>query len=397
MMTVLKLIFFVGLFIIFYSYLGYGLLIWVMLKVRRLFRRTQPDADEKSELPAVTIVVAAFNEESYIIEKIENTLSLDYPSDKLSVIFITDGSTDNTYYLAKKYKEILVLHEHERKGKIAAIHRAMSFVSTPIVVFSDANTLLNTESIKNIARHYSNKNIGGVAGEKRILTSENEKVAGSGEGLYWKYESFLKKLDSEFYTVVGAAGELFSIRTNLYEYVGRNILLDDFIISLKICKRGYRIAYEPDAYALEAPSDSLQEEQKRKIRISAGAFQSIVLLKDLLNIFRYPLLSFQYISHRLLRWTLCPIFLPLIFVANILIEITHPSTLFTLSLVAQGAFYFSSIVAWYYSKSNVKIKVLYVAYYFVFINLSLYLGFYRYIKGTQSVLWDKAIRKKASL
>src|SRR5690606_11550963 len=149
---------------------------------------------------------------------------------------------------------------------------------------------------------------------KKILMTKNGKAAGAGEGLYWKYESWLKKNDSALYSVVGAAGELFSIRTELYEYVGNNIIVDDFVLSLKICWKGFRILYAPEAYAMEAPSQSMEEEQKRKIRISAGAFQSMVILKDLMNIFKYGVLSFQYISHRVLRWTICPALLPVIFI-----------------------------------------------------------------------------------
>src|SRR5690606_26778994 len=155
------------------------------------------------------------------------------------------------------------------------IQRAMHFVTTPFVIFTDANTLLNKESVHNIMRHYSDNRVGGVAGEKKIIAVSTDAITATGEGLYWKYESWLKKMDSSFYTVVGAAGELFSIRTELYTHPGNNVLLDDFIISLRICQAGYKVSYEPEAYALESASASLEEEKKRKIRISAGAFQSI--------------------------------------------------------------------------------------------------------------------------
>jgi cellulose synthase/poly-beta-1,6-N-acetylglucosamine synthase-like glycosyltransferase len=221
-----------------------------------------------------------------------------------------------------------------------------------------------------------------------------DKAAGAGENLYWKYESYLKKLDSDFYSVVGAAGELFSIRTGLYEYVGDQVLLDDLIISLKICMKKYRIVYEPRAYAMEEPSQSIKEEQKRKIRISAGAFQSIGILKGLLNPFKYPKLSFQYISHRLLRWTACPILLPVIFILNCILVVQNAGPLYEILLVAQIIFYLISFAGWIYSRKNIKLKALYVPYYFVFLNLSLYLGFFRFIKGKQSVLWDKAERRR---
>jgi cellulose synthase/poly-beta-1,6-N-acetylglucosamine synthase-like glycosyltransferase len=344
------------------------------------------------EVPSVTIVVAAFNEADFITEKINNTLSLDYPRDKLDILFITDGSSDETYSLASAFESIRVLHQPERRGKIAAIHRAMDHVNTSIVIFSDANTLLNTESIRRIVSHYQHPDTGGVAGEKKIMSSRDARSPGSGEGLYWKYESFLKKMDAELYTVVGAAGELFSIRTELYEYPGDNVILDDFVISLRVCQRGYRVAYEPGAFAMESPSSSMAEEQKRKIRISAGGFQSMVMLKGLLNVFRHPVLSFQYISHRVLRWSLCPLFLPIVLLLNIFLVVRVGGLVYNSLLIAQILFYLAALAGYLLSLKGIKSKLLYVPYYFVFINVSLYRGFIRFIKGRQSVLWDKAAR-----
>lgn len=394
-MILLKIFFFVTLFIVFYSYLGYGIGIWLILKIRRFIHR-EKKPDSEYTLPPVTLITAAFNEENIIKEKIRNTLELDYPSDKLHIVFITDGSSDRTEQYAREFSGIKVMHEPERKGKIAAIHRAMKAVNTPIVIFSDANTLISNEAIKKIVWHYQFPDIGGVAGEKKILSTGTEKVAGAGEGLYWKYESLLKKLDAELYSVVGAAGELFSIRTELYEPVPGNVILDDFIISLNICRKGYRIAYEPAAYAMEMPSASIEEEQKRKVRISAGAFQSMVMMKSLFNIFKYPLLSFQYISHRVLRWTLCPVLLPVIFLLNLLIVWKGGGLIYQLLMAAQVLFYLAAFISWILSKKHIKIKLLYVPYYFVFQNYCLYLGFIKHLKGQQSVLWEKAERQSYS-
>jgi poly-beta-1,6-N-acetyl-D-glucosamine synthase len=390
-MLLIKFLFFTGLFITFYSYFGYGLMLWLILRIKKFFSRSTP-ASDPDFLPPVTLIVAAYNEESLITKKIANTLELDYPSDKLHIIFITDGSTDSTPLLLQGVPRIQLLHQEERKGKVAAMHRAMSMVQTPIVIFSDANTLLNKTCIRHIIKHYADPAVGGVAGEKKIIQSEEDTAAGSGEGLYWKYESFLKKLDSDFYTVVGAAGELFSIRTELYEDPGANTLLDDFVISLRVCQKGFRVIYEPGAYAMETPSISMKEEQKRKIRISAGGFQSLYLLRDLLNIFKYPRLSFQYISHRVLRWTLCPLFLPIILVTNIILAINSHSLFYTIFLGAQLSFYFLAFAGWMLYVNKIKSRFLYAPYYFLFINLSLYLGFYRFLKRRQSVLWEKARR-----
>lgn len=379
-------------FIVFYSYLGYGFLITILVFLKKKIGKAGHTFSE-APLPAVTLVVAAFNEEDFIGEKIENSLSLDYPEGLFKLLIITDGSSDRTPEIASSYPGVIVMHQPERRGKVAAIERAMEKVDTPIVVFTDANTTLNKACILNIARHYQDEKTGGVAGEKKVRSLKETQVAGAGEGLYWKYESYLKKLDAELYTVVGAAGELFSIRTHLYEKVPSDVLLDDFIISLRICQRGYRVAYEPEAYAVEAPSASMLEEQKRKIRISAGGFQSIVMLRPLLNIFRYPVLSFQYISHRVLRWAVCPFLLPLILLLNIYLVCTNGAWPFQALLAAQVLFYGAALVGWFYSTRNKKVKLLYVPYYFLFLNISLYLGLFRYLRGKQSVLWDKAARE----
>lgn len=394
-MFTLKLLFWVSIFVVFYSYLGYGFLVALLVKIKHLFQGKIPHtAYNDQDCPVVTLIIAAYNEEAFIEEKLRNTLALEYPAGKLKVIVVTDGSTDATPVLASAFENVRVLHSDQRKGKVAAINRTMALIDSPVVIFSDANTLLNKEAILNITRHYSDPKVGGVAGEKKILRTRNDKAAGTGEGIYWKYESFLKKKDSELYSVVGAAGELFSIRTDLYEHVGNDVLLDDFVISLRICRKGYKVTYEPEAYALENPSASLKEEEKRKIRISAGGFQSMWMLRDLLNIFRYPLLSFQYISHRVLRWAVCPFLLPLILLFNILLVIMGAEQLYLYVLCAQIAFYLMAVAGWILSERNIKNKLLYIPYYFLFINISLYKGLVRYLKGKQTVLWDKAARQE---
>ena len=393
-MLALKILFWVSLTVLFYSYLGYGILLWVILQTRRFIRPNKNSTLINDFEPEVSLVVAAYNEEDIIEQKIHDCLALDYPKSKLNIIFIADGSSDRTTQIISRYPQVKLMFAPERQGKVAAINRAMQHVTTPIVVFCDANTFLNKRSIGELVKHYTNDQIGAVAGEKKVVSNDKTgDAASSGEGLYWRYESILKTLDSDFYSVVGAAGELFSIRTNLYEPVPHNVLLDDFIISMKICKAGYRVVYEPKAYASESPSFSMKEEQKRKIRISAGGFQSILMLRELLNIFKYGKLSFQFISHRVLRWLVCPVLLPVIFVSNILVFYYTSETLYLAFLVAQVTFYIAALAGYLFATKNIKVKSLYVPYYFVFMNFALYLGFKKILSKQQSVLWDKAARK----
>ena len=393
-MYFIKIIFWISVFIVIYSYVLYGLLIWALIICRNFFFRKQKKVFNEDFLPPVSLVVATYNEELIIRKKLLNTLELDYPKANLEIYFVTDGSTDDTNNILKSYPDINVLFRPERKGKVAAINHAMEYVNTPFVIFCDANTFLNEACIKEIVKHYKYESTGAVAGEKKVIdSSEKNNAAGSGEGIYWKYESLLKKLDANFYTVVGAAGELFSMRTHLYEPVDTNILLDDFMISMNICKKGYRVMYEPAAFAMEAPSISIKEEQKRKIRISAGGFQSMYLLKDLLNIFKYGKLSFQYISHRVLRWAVCPILLPVIFILNLVVCFFSYDKVFYFLFIAQSLFYLTAFTGWLFAQKNIKLKIFYVPYYFLFMNVALYAGFFKFMNNKQSVLWDKAVRK----
>lgn len=389
-MLLLKAIFFISLSILFYNYFGYGLLLALLVRLKRIVQRRKQD--NSGFEPAVTLIVAAYNEVSFIDRKIKNTLELDYPEDKLDIIFITDGSSDGTENIVRKYSRITSLHENERKGKTAAINRAMKVVRTPFVIFCDANTLLNTAAVKNIIKHYRDEKTGGVAGEKKVLTTDGNTAAAT-EGIYWKYESLLKKLDAAFYTVVGAAGELFSVRTNLFSPVDPSVILDDFIISLRINQMGYRIAYAPDAYAMELPSSDMREEHKRKVRISAGGFQSIVMLKGLLNIFRYPLLSFQYISHRVLRWTLSPLSLSLLLISAAVLTYTNAGWFYSFIFTAQVVFYLLALTGWFLAAKNIKFKPCYIPFYFTFMNVAIYEGFFRYMRKQQSAVWEKAQRQ----
>jgi len=388
----MQIIFWICVFIIFYTYMGYGILLFGIVKLRRLIKGKRKINEDISNLPTLTLIVACFNEERIIEEKIKNTLSLVYPSDKIKYLFITDGSSDKTPDIISKHPSIQLLHKDERKGKINAVHRAMKEVSSEVVVFTDANTFLNDEALVNIARHYKDKKIGAVAGEKRVEVSDVSDAT-AGEGFYWKYESALKKWDSELYSVVGAAGELFSVRTELYEAVPADTILDDFMISLFIAIKGYRIVYEPESFAVETSSENTFEELKRKVRIAAGGIQSILRLKPLLNPFKFPVLSFQYVSHRVLRWTITPFCMIIAFICNIFLAFNNDHILYKLLLAGQILFYGSAFLGWLFEKRQIKVKILFIPFYFCLMNYAVLAGIRRFILGTQSAAWDKAKRK----
>lgn len=390
----MSIIFWVSLFIIFYTYIGYGIVLYALVRIKRLFVKPTQLVDG-SFTPSLTLIVAAYNEASVIEEKIHNTLQLIYPKDKLQLIFVTDGSRDDTPAIIAKYPQIKLLHKDGRSGKINAVHRAMGEVNTEIVVFTDANTFLNENALLRIAKHYVNPKVGAVSGEKRVAIDANADAT-AGEGFYWKYESALKKWDAELYSVVGAAGELFSVRTNLYIPVEADTLLDDFMISMKIAMKGYKIAYDADAYAMESSSENLKEEYKRKVRIASGGIQSIIRTSKLFNPLFRPLLGFQYISHRVLRWTITPFLMILVVFVNVYLLLEDFNWLLAIIMVGQIGFYSLAALGWLLERKEVRIKILFIPYYFCFMNYCVLVGIYQYFFTKKStVLWDKAKRKEA--
>lgn len=385
-----EIIFFAGCFILVYNYFGYAIIAKILLL---LFKPSQQI--NQNYTPTVSFIVAAYNEEDFIEQKIRNSLEQDYPAGLIEYIFVTDGSTDKTPSIVASFSQIKLLHSPERKGKSAAVNRAVAMAANEILIFSDANTLLNKEAVQQIARHYSDTAVGGVAGEKKVVsTLQTTGELSENEGLYWKYESVLKKIDSDFYSVVGAAGELFSVRRALYEPIHSTVILDDFVISLKIAEKGKRIVYEPGAFASEDPSFSISEEQKRKVRIAAGGFQAIVMLGSLFQFWKHPKLFFLYFSHRVLRWTLSPLSLPVVLMANFILVICGSHIIYLLVLIAQGIFYGAAALAYFSPGALQRLKFIKIPYYFVFMNLAVYAGFFRYLKGSQSAAWEKARRKQ---
>lgn len=393
---ILKIIFWILVFIFFYTYVGYALILFLVLRLKKIFFAGRELEYDRSYEPDVCLFVTAFNEKDYVRQKVENSFSLDYPKEKIQYLWITDGSDDGTPDMLRKYKQLEVHHLDARRGKMHAMNRGVKFVKAPIIIFSDTNTLLGEKSIREIVAKFSNEKTGCVAGEKRIIEKDADSAAGAGEGLYWKFESWVKKMDSELNSAIGAVGELFAVRTELFEDVEEDALLDDFMISLRIAQKGYHIAYTPNAYAEETASLNVKEELKRKIRIAAGGVQSMFRLKGLLNPFRFGVLSWQYFSHKVLRWTLAPVSLVFLLPVNLLIVLQQNNGfdfgLYSIALYIQILCYLLAIVGWYFENKKLRFKILFVPYYFASINYAAIIGIFRYFKGKQSVKWDKAKR-----
>ena len=408
-MLTLKIIFWICIVLVVYTYVGYGALLWFIIRIKRLFSpsgvagsvsaRTVTD----EELPQMTLMICAYNEEEVIHEKMENIRQLDYPREKLCVMWVTDGSTDRTNELLRQYPEVTLVFSPERRGKAAALEHGLSVNTSPFVTFTDANTMLNAGALREIARQFMKPGVSCVAGEKRVTArtvvahaSQRGEVAAQtaaeGEGLYWRYESALKQWDSDLYSAMGAAGELFAVRMEHYRRPPQNALLDDFMMSMLIVKDGHRIAYTSDAYATEYGSANLQEESKRKRRIAAGGLQSSWWLRSLMNPFRYPKVAFQFVSHRVLRWTITPFAMLALIPLNIALVAMGAGTLYTVILVLQLLFYLAALTGWFLARSGHQNKLLNVPSYFLFMNFNVFLGIRYLMTHSKSGTWEKASR-----
>ena len=393
-MLTLKILFWVCLLIVVYTYIGYGVLLFIIIRVKRLFcgkpQKTVLLADD--ELPTMTLMICAYNEEDVVAEKMENTLALDYPKDKFRIMWVTDGSNDRTNELLAAYPEVDVVFSPERRGKTAALKHGLQELKTRYVAFTDANTMINPTAMREIARLFMDPTVGCVSGEKRVAAKKAGEMAAEGEGIYWRYESTLKRWDSELYSAMGAAGELYAIDPTLVKEVPNEALLDDFMMSMLIVADGKRIAYTPDAYAQEYGSADLTEESKRKRRIAAGGLQSIWWLRNMLNPFSQPLVAFQYISHRVLRWSLTPVTMVALLIINAVLVGLRAGWLYDVIFILQALFYLAALAGYLLSKQGYKNKLLYTAYYFVFMNLNVFRGMAYLKKHKSSGAWEKAKR-----
>lgn len=397
-MAALKIAFWICLFLVFYTYLGYGMLLWLLVKIKHAVKgkADRPVLPPDDMLPEVTFMVCAFNEQDVVDMKMADIRKLDYPNDKLRVVWVTDGSTDNTNSLLANYPEVQVIYTPERKGKTAALNHGLSLVKTEFTVMTDANTMVNTQAIREIVQCFQDPRVACVAGEKRVMARHDGQVAAEGEGMYWKYESTLKRLDSQLYSAMGAAGELNAIRTRLYEAMPESALLDDFVMSMRMVHQGYRIAYTSDAYAMEYGSANLDEETKRKRRIAAGGLQSCWWLRRMMlpNPFNVKQLvvAFQFISHRVLRWSITPIALVALIPLNIALVLMGAGVLYQVIAVLQLLFYLAALGGWLLDSMGRSSKALYVPYYFLFMNLNVFRGM-KYLYTHQGAgTWEKAKR-----
>lgn len=390
----LKVTFWICVALVTYTYVGYGVLLYLLVRIKRLLHKSgiSDNAIADTNLPDVTFMVCAYNEQEVVDMKIANTRALDYPKEKLHIVWVTDGSTDYTNERLANYSDVRVLYQPKRKGKTAALNRGLALARTSIVIMTDANTMVNKDAIMETVRLMADPKVGCVAGEKRVMTKSEGEIAAEGEGLYWKYESKLKSLDSELYSAMGAAGEFCAVRKELCCPMPENTLLDDFILSMLIVKQGYRIAYTSKAYAMESGSANLEEESKRKRRIAAGGLQSIWWLRSMMLPWNNGVVAFQLVSHRFLRWSITPVALMALIPLNIVLVLGNAGMCYTIIWCLQILFYLSAFIGYIMSTKGKKNKLFYITFYFLFMNINVFRGIKYLISHKNGGAWEKAKR-----
>lgn len=382
---------------ILYTYFGYPILVTLLS-----FIHSKPQRHEEKPL-SVTLLIAAYNEKDVIEKKILNSLNIEYPRDNCQILIVTDGSSDQTPDIVEKFKRdgVELLHQPERRGKMAAINRALSYARGEVVVFSDANNFYQPDTLKNLVAPFSDPDVGAVSGAKFI--EKGDGALGESEGLYWKYESFIKKRESLLGSCTSAAGEILAVRKENYIAPPDNIINDDFYIAMQIVRQGFRFVYAPNAKSSERVSPTAQDEITRRTRINAGRFQAIALARHILP-FNQPVLVWQIVSHKFLR-PLVPFFMIAAWFSNLVVVLFPPPTTsvfnlgkpFGVSILAiQLIFYLLALIGAQITKSGqatTAARVLYIPTFLTNSNFAALKGFAQFLRGGQSHIWERIQRR----
>ncbi|MBT3759513.1 MAG: glycosyltransferase [Candidatus Marinimicrobia bacterium] len=352
-MSIIEIVFWMVVFSIVYTYFGFPLALLLKKKKRKC--RTNP-----SEFPSVTLIITAYNEETHIVNKLKNSLELDYPPKKLQIILANDGSTDNTSELVKKFNEIELL-ELVHRGKTSAQNKAVTQSTGDIIVFSDANNIYKIDAVKKLVLNFSEISVGAVCGEL-CYNGANTK-----EGLYWKYEVFLKKLESRSGQLLGVNGSIYAIRKKLYQKLAEDAI-SDFIEPVLIYGAGHDVIYEPTALAFEDEPNTIFD---RKRRIILRTLYSLKYVRHLMNPFQNRNIFMQLFSHKILRWFM-PLLLLCLFLLNIVL--LGNGILYNIIFVLQLIFYLSAFVV-----NTVR--------YFLIVNFAALMAIWDWVCGKKIVTW----------
>lgn len=383
--TVVAVVLWISAGLVLYHYVGYPLLIWCL---SRTFGRHRPrPVSESGNLPRVTLLIAAHNEEADIEKRLRSALAMDYPPEHLEIVVASDGSTDATGAIVRRFADrgVRLLDYPVRRGKAAVLNAAFAEVRGDIVLLSDANTFIDREAVGRLVRWFDDPSVGVVCG-RLILT--DPRTGRNVDSLYWKYETFLKRCEGRLGALLGANGAIYALRRRLYQALPGQTLVDDFVIPLLARLRtGCSIVYDYYAVAREETPAHLGCEFHRRSRIGAGGFQSIGLLYPLLHP-RQGWAALAFLSHKILRWS-CP-FLLLVLLGGNLLLLDQP--FYRGTMLAQIGFYALSLLAGLVPVRMRFLKPLRLSTMFTTMNLALLVGFCRWLWSNPSGVWRRTER-----
>ena len=370
-----------------YHYMGYAALMKIWGQV--FPKPVQWAADN---VPTISLIVSAYNETAVIEQKIKNSLSLDYPAEKLEIIVITDGSDDTSPNIVARYAEqgIKLMHDPVRRGKSAAMNRAAAQAVGDILVFSDANAFYLPDALRQLGRNFHDETVGCVSGNKTIRSSDGN--IGQSAGLYWRYESAIKTWESQVGSTVAVVGEMLAIRRDCFEPIPSHIINDDAYLAARLMSQGWRVLYEPEAVCWETAVVSTKDEVIRRRRINAGRYQ--LMFSPEVWLWQNPFTLMQLISHKFLR-LLLPFFMIGALAANVILVVRRSANLLMkLTFLGQMLVYALAAIGALTQNSEKRYKLPMIAHYIVNGNLTSLQGFVHYLSGKQTVLWAKAAREK---
>lgn len=381
----MEILFWAALTLILYTYIGFPLLVYL-----RGFM-TDRTYYKGNITPSVSIIIAAYNEADAIGAKLENLLSLDYPAHQMEIIVASDGSQDETNEIVKRYaKQGVKLLPLPRQGKAAALNAAVILASSDILVFSDANSMFESQALRNLVQPFADANVGGVAGNQRYLADVGSGPAGEGEKSYWRFDRRLKEAQSRAGNVISATGAIYAIRKKLFISVPEGVT-DDFVTSTRVIAQGRRLVFAADAVAYEPVADKGDREFDRKVRVITRGLWAVVFMRQLLNPMRYGFYALQLFSHKLLRRL---VVFPLIglLIANIFL---WPQSLFyQLALLAQAGFYALALVGLLLADTKwANSKLLSLPYYFCLVNGACLVASMNVLRGHRIVRWNTVRRE----
>jgi cellulose synthase/poly-beta-1,6-N-acetylglucosamine synthase-like glycosyltransferase len=368
-----------------YTYAVYPILIWCLCRL--LGSLSVPPSGTDDDLPGVSLLIAAHNEAEVIAERLDNALATDYPRGRFQVVIASDGSSDGTAEIvsSKSTPSVRLLDNKVRRGKAAVLNSAIVELGTDLVVLSDANTEIQPSAVRNLARWFRDPTVGAVCGRLVLVDPAS---GANADGMYWKYETFLKKCEGRLGALLGSNGAIYAIRRSLYIPIPDNTIVDDFVIPLLVKLRtGARIIYDPESVAVEETPADIGSEFRRRARIGAGGFQAITYLWPLLDP-RNGWVAFSFLSHKVLRW-ICPLLLLGMLICSALL---WQKPFYRWCVLAQAAFYGLSLLAMYLPRNSRYLKPLRLTTMFTSMNLALLVGLWRWIRGTQRGTWERTAR-----